>query len=151
MPIYVERPHPSLVRSSFVDLPRMEELEAYLDWTVEHMNGWDGGALFTLIDIRRAPTPPLEHMKRHAAFFRDHDALIERTVTGVVFVAQSPMLRGALKALFWMQEPPTSVRVARDLDEALGILRPWFAETKLDANVESLADDPVTHGEAIAP
>lgn len=129
----------------------MDELEAYLAWTVEHMNGWESGALFTLMDIRRAPTPPLEHMKRHAAFFREHDALIERTVTGVVFVAQSPMLRGALKAVFWMQEPPVQVEVARDLDEALGILQRWFVETKLNASMEFLEDDPATHGKAIAP
>ncbi len=151
MPIYVERPHPSLVRSSFVDLPRMEELEAYLDWTVEQMSEWESGALFALMDLRRAATPPLEHLKRHAAFFRERAALIERTMTGVVFVSRSPMLRGALTALFWMQEPPTAVKVARDLDEALGILRPMFAETKVDAYMASLEDDPTTHGKAIAP
>lgn len=151
MPIYVERTHPNVVRSSFVDLPRMDELETYLEWTVTDMKARDGGPIFSLMDIRRAPTPPLEHMKRHAAFFRDHAELIEDTVTGVVFVAQSPMLRGALKALFWMQEPPTPVKVARDLDEALVVLRAWLAEVGITESVEHLDDDPAARGDAIQP
>ena len=151
VPIYVERTNSTVVRSSFVDLPTMDELEAFLEWTVWHMGQRDGAPLFVVMDIRRAPTPPLDHLKRHAAFFKEHAELIRGAVTGVVFVAQSPMLRGALKALFWMQAPPTDVSVARDLDDARELLRPMLTAAGVKGAAEPFDDNPATQGEEIRP
>lgn len=140
-----------MVRTSFVGLPTTAELDAFFVWAKELMDRRTGAPLFVLLDLRRAPTPPLEHIKRHAAFVADQELLIRAALTGIVFVARSPMVRGALKALFWMQAPPTRVSVDRDLDEAMTTLASLLAEVRVDRAVAPFEDDPATSGELIRP
>lgn len=149
MPIFVERTETTVVRSSFRELPTMEELTAFFAWSVRSMQQrTDPYAV--ILDIRTAATPPLNHLKAQAAFFREHGDTISASILGAVFVADSPMLRGALKALFWMQEPPTRTLVLRSLDEAKNEIATWLEEAGVSSSIPPFEDNPAIHGQGIA-
>ncbi len=104
-----------------------------------------------IMDIRRAPTPPVTHLRSHASWIAQHGETMRKSLLGVVFVADSPMLRGALEALFWMQPMPTKSIVAARMDTAVRALRPLLAEQGISEHVPAFADDPTEMGEPISP
>lgn len=61
------------------------------------------------------------------------------------------MLRGALKALFWMQEPPTRTVVLRTLDAAKDEAAAWLNEAGVSDSRPPFHDDPAVHGERLDP
>lgn len=77
-----------------------------------------GDRYTVIVDLRRASTPTPRFIRVQAAAMRRHERTLADNCAGVAFVIQSPMLRGALRAIFYLQALPCPQVVVKDLDEA---------------------------------
>lgn len=71
-----------------------------------------------IVDLLRAATPTPQFVRTQAAAQREHYDAIAKTCAGVVFAINSPMLRGALKAILYIQDLPCPQTVVKTLEEA---------------------------------
>ncbi|MEM6295879.1 MAG: hypothetical protein AAGA54_31700 [Myxococcota bacterium] len=149
MPIYLEQGHPHVVRASFVDVPSDEDLEAYFHAAESLLRERAGTRFVTLLDARSGGTPPVEQLRMHAAFLKRNADSLAAGLYGVLFAASRPMVRGAVRALFWMQASPVPCLVIRELSEADDAARPWFEAAKVPVEFPTFDLDPTARGRRV--
>lgn len=115
-----------LVRVTFVGDATNEEFAAYLA---------EMGQLFlrrkpnaTVLDAREAGMTPATQRRMQAEWIREHEDDLRRFSRGTAFVISSPVIRGALTAILWLQPMPQPHVVVATVAEA----EAW-AKARLDA------------------
>jgi hypothetical protein len=84
-------------------------------------------------------TPPkgrmmsASHAKLQAEWMRQHDAAIRERVVALAFVLPSAVMRGALRAILWMQPMPVQHRVFATVAEAVEWAAQMLAEKGIKA------------------
>ena len=71
-----------------------------------------------IVDLLRAGTPTPRFIRVQAAAQRQHFQAIAEHCTGIAFVINSPMLRGALRAILYLQSLPCPQTVVKTIEEA---------------------------------
>jgi hypothetical protein len=104
-------------------LVRQDEMLARKQMTgsivmTEHVKMWD--------------TPVL---RRQAQWIKANEALLRRYSVGVALMIQSPLVRGMLKALLWIQPMPQPYIVVATADEGLKWLRDRFLALKISIDL----------------
>ena len=69
--------------------------------------------------------------KRLAQWQDDNWKLIQARCIGVANIMPSPVVRGVLRAIFWMSTPPTREEVFDTTEEAVGAAFRWAEDAKL--------------------
>lgn len=77
-----------------------------------------------IVDISEAATPTPRFMRLQAAAQKRRDTELAAQCAGIAFVVRSPMIRGALKAILYLQPLPCPQTVVRTRDEA----ESWVSE-----------------------
>ncbi|MBX3245637.1 MAG: hypothetical protein KF901_00500 [Myxococcales bacterium] len=109
-----------LVRVTYVGAVDDAAFERYLD---EQAALLDRRAPYVILfDARRSGMPSAKQRQRMAEYMRDRNAEIARYCKKGVFVISSPLIRGALTAILWLQPLPFPHDVVATLDEAERIL-----------------------------
>jgi hypothetical protein len=83
-----------------------------------------GASYVLMFDMRAAAMPSSHQRESLALHIRANRDAIRRCVRGVGVVASSPLLRGAVTAIFWIEPPGIPHRVLRTIAEA----QAWAAE-----------------------
>lgn len=74
-------------------------------------------------DATHAGWIPPSQRKLQADWMREHDKLNRDTTAGLSFVLPSPLLRGVLTAILWLQPMPCPHSIVSTLDEGLSWCR----------------------------
>ena len=120
-----------------------EGFDAYLRDYVEVLERQRGGEkVAIIIDARQSAMPSSRQARLQADFLAERASLLADVAVGTAFVIASPIIRGALKAILWMQPMPTEHTVV----ETLGDAEAW-ARAKLEAAGVSVPDGPVLTSE----
>ncbi len=88
----------------------------------------------TVLDARQSGSPPAKQRAKQAAWMKDNRALLEQYSCGSAFVISSPIVRGALTAILWLQPMPVAHTVVATLAEA----EQWAATRLRAAGVDFL-------------
>ena len=119
--IDVDDRHWPLVIYRFNGVVTMSELEAYLKRQDEMLSRRELTMALVLTDkVKMWDTPVL---KRQAEWVKEHRDILRRYSLGVALVIQSPLVRGMLRAILWMQPMPQPHAVCSTSAEALEWLR----------------------------
>jgi hypothetical protein len=78
-----------------------------------------GRRAYLIIAAQGELRPPPEVRKLQAEWIEEQRELIAQTSIGMGFVIDSPLVRGALTAIFWITRPPVPYKVHPTLAEAL--------------------------------
>lgn len=105
-----------LVVVSFRGVVSDEKFDAYLASMTRRLRRQERYA--TLIDATQAGQIPALQRKKQAEWQRDHTELLRAYTVGTAFVLGSPIIRGFLTAILWLQPLPSPHHVATTLDEA---------------------------------
>lgn len=76
-----------------------------------------------LFDARRSGMPSAKQRQRMASYMRSHQDELRRFCRRGAFVIDSPLVRGALTAILWLQPLPFEHEVFADIEAAEGFLR----------------------------
>ncbi|MCA9614910.1 MAG: hypothetical protein H6726_31785 [Sandaracinaceae bacterium] len=109
------------------DLADMEDVLAANDVALRR-----GPQFVTIRDFRglQQQTNALQR-KRLAQWQDDNWDLIKERCLGVASIIPSPVVRGVMRAIFWMSAPPTREEVVDTPDEAVALVFRWVAEANL--------------------
>lgn len=69
--------------------------------------------------------------KRLAQWQDDNWDLIKERCLGVASIMPSPVVRGVMRAVFWMSTPPTREEVVDTVEEAVATVLRWSSEANL--------------------
>lgn len=108
----------------------MEELERYLTWQDAMVARRLPNASLVVTENLRMWEMPL--LRRQAAWLKEHEPLLRKYSLGVALVITSPVVRGMLKALMWMQPMPQPHIVCGTTEEGLRWLRDRFRSEHID-------------------
>ncbi|MEP7126108.1 MAG: hypothetical protein ABJE95_34565 [Byssovorax sp.] len=103
---------------SFHGVVSDEKFDAYLATITRRLRRRD--RYVTLVDATRAGHIPATQRKKQADWQRSHTELLRTHNLGTAFALSSPMIRGFLTAIFWMQALPSPHHVAATRAEAEG-------------------------------
>jgi len=78
-----------------------------------------GEQYVAVIDLLEAATPSTRFIRGQAAAMGKHADVLSRRCVGMAFVIESAMLRGALRAIFHLQGPPSPHIVVRTVEAAM--------------------------------
>jgi hypothetical protein len=78
-----------------------------------------GSAYAIVFDLSGSGTPNALQRQLLATHMRTNKGSIERWVRGVAMVAPSPLVRGVLTAIFWLEAPPVPHQVFATAKEAI--------------------------------
>ena len=78
----------------------------------------EGESYAVIVNLLRAGTPTPRFIRVQAAAQREHFQDIAEHCAGIAFVINSPMLRGALRAILYMQSLPCPQTVVKTVEEA---------------------------------
>jgi len=92
-------------------------LDAVLEWLTEAERR--GQRLRVLIDSTGMPTVRVQTRRAFAEWRARHLALIANAVARAAYVADGPLLRSVLTAVFWFAPPVVPVEIASTKREAL--------------------------------
>ncbi len=81
-----------------------------------------------LADARALSTADALSRKRVADCFVRLSPVLERRIVGHAVVMTSPVIRGALTAIFWIKQPPWQIVTFAEMTEADAWLRRMFGE-----------------------
>ncbi|MCA9534839.1 MAG: hypothetical protein KC593_14210 [Myxococcales bacterium] len=70
--------------------------------------------------------------KRLAQWQDDNWDLIKERCLGVASVMPSPVVRGVMRAIFWMSAPPTREEVVDTVEEAVATVLGWTSEARIE-------------------
>jgi hypothetical protein len=113
--------------SGTVSLP---QLNAYLKRQDEQLARREHmGSLVLTEDLRMWDAPVL---RRQAEWIKQNEETLRRYSVGAALVIRSPVVRGMLKAILWIQPMPQPYVVCSEIDEALR----WLHARFLAANVQ---------------
>jgi hypothetical protein len=97
------------------------ELEEYLQTSERILAKGERYAGVVLADEVKPLDVPL--MRRQAAWIKEHEAALRRQSLGVAFVIGSPMIRGVLRAILWLQPMPQPHTLVSTEEEAIAWVR----------------------------
>ncbi|HEU4534227.1 MAG TPA: hypothetical protein VFS00_08915, partial [Polyangiaceae bacterium] len=89
-----------LLRVRMVGSPSTEAFEAYLREMAALIRR---GPYASIYDARQSNVSRASHRKRQADWIRENLPVIRQNCAGVAFCASSPLVRGAITAVFWLQ------------------------------------------------
>jgi hypothetical protein len=118
-----------LVVYRFANEVTLTQLEAYLARQEELLLRRQPSASLVIVESLRMWEPVV--VKRQAAWIRDHQDELRRASLGVALVLTSPVARGILKAVLWMQPMPQPHKVCATIEEALDWVRGRFANARI--------------------
>jgi hypothetical protein len=104
-----------LVRVTFAGVASDEAFARYLD---EYAAFFKRGTYVTVFDARLSLNSKAGHRRRQAEWLRQHDQAVRRLCLGTAFCVSSPLTRGAITAVFWLQPPPCPYFVTESMPEA---------------------------------
>ncbi len=108
--------HP-LVIVTFDGLATDREFEEYLSAMTRQI--LDRNELsVTILDASRSGRAPATQRKKQAEWLQQHQARLRQYSLGTAFVITSPLVRGVLTAILWMQSLPTPHTVVGTFAEA---------------------------------
>jgi hypothetical protein len=113
-----------------VTLPQME---AYLAQQEEMLRRRERSAAVVIVESLRMLDSAV--LKRQAAWIKDHTDELRRVSLGVALVLTSPLARGMLKALLWMQPMPQPMKVCSTAEEALEWVAARFAQAHIKIDI----------------
>ncbi len=119
MTVHVDQNYLPLIRVSYDGLSTDAEFEAHLETLRASMMAKDATPRVLVIDATRSDATPPTQRRRQAEWMQENAALIRRLTVGCAFVIPSPMVRGFLTAIFWIQPLPCPHAVCGTLEEAL--------------------------------
>lgn len=128
--IQINETHWPLVVFTFGGHITAEELENYLKAS-ERMLARNEKYIGLVLTERMAPLE-LPLMRRQAAWIKQHHASLREQSLGVALVISSPMLRGVLKAILWLQPMPQPHTVCSTAEEALAWIKIRTRTRKLE-------------------
>lgn len=94
----------------------------------------EGERYALIVDLLESATPTPRFIRLQAQAQREHHDTLAKHCAGVAFVIDSPMLRGALKAVLYLQPLPCHKAVVKTLEEA----EAWTSDA-LQSEVELVA------------
>ena len=71
-----------------------------------------------VLDAARATRTPATQRRKQAEWMKENQALLRTYSVGTAFVISSPLVRGGLTAILWLQSLPTPYIVVATLAEA---------------------------------
>ncbi len=113
-----------------------EEFSAYLEQVEQLVQAGETYAM--IFDARRAGMPTSKQAREQADFLRRLGPDMAKVSVGSAFVIASPLIRGAFKAITWMQSMPVEHVVVERMEQA----EAW-ARTRLEAAGVEVPDDLV--------
>ncbi len=112
-----------LITVTFDGLATDAEFDAYLDQMTEMVLARKERTV-TILDARASGRAPATQRKKQADWLKEHDADLRRYSLGTAFVITSPLVRGVLTAILWVQPMATAHVVVASMDAA----ERWAAE-----------------------
>lgn len=106
-----------LVRVTFDGLASDAEFDKYLSGITDLLMVGRQKTV-TVLDARASARAPATQRKRQAAWIKEHESLLRRYSLGTAFVITSPLVRGVLTAILWLQQLPTPHTVVATIAEA---------------------------------
>ena len=97
-----------------ITMPELEEYLAKMDRLIER-----GGRSAGLVLNQKLMTWEPAILRRQSAWMKANAERLREASLGVALVLSSPLQRGLLKAILWMQPMPQAHHVTADLDDAL--------------------------------
>ena len=113
--------------------PSMDELERYLARQEEMLARKQ--PMISLVQAEQAKLWESPVLRRQAEWIKDHEALLRQYSLGVAMVMQSPIVRGMLKAILWIQPMPQPYTVCSSVEEGLRWLRERVASAHASITV----------------
>jgi hypothetical protein len=113
--------------------PSMDELERYLARQEEMLARKQ--PMISLVQAEQAKLWETPVLRRQAEWIKDHEALLRQYSLGVAMVMQSPIVRGMLKAILWIQPMPQPYTVCSSVEEGLRWLRERVASAHASITV----------------
>jgi hypothetical protein len=99
-----------------------EEHAAYLADAERDMAGVDPAArLVMIIDVNNADRGSSVQRQHQAEWQARHEDYFKRYVIAGIFVARSPLLRGALRAIGWFKPYPYPMEITANIEDALTV------------------------------
>jgi hypothetical protein len=91
-----------------------------------------GSPFVTIRDVRNLQTQADALQRKRLAQWQDDNwDLIKLRCLGVASVVPSPVVRGVMRAIFWMSAPPTQEEVVDTVEEAVALAFRWADEASL--------------------
>ena len=119
----VDAPHLLLIRMT----AQLDE-RGFTRYCEEWMRSVDArtpdSSVVAVYDIPSWPGLSAAQRKTWAAMLQSRKDVLQQTTAGMVLVSPSPLVRGALTAIFWFAPPPYPHRVGADLERAFA----WACE-----------------------
>lgn len=109
-----------LVRVTYVGTVDDAHFERYLDAQAGLLERKEPYVI--VFDARESGMPSAKQRQRMATFTRERQADISRRCRRGVFVISSPLIRGALTAILWLQPLPFPHDVVATIEEAERLL-----------------------------
>jgi hypothetical protein len=128
--ITVDDRHWPVVIFRFPDRVTMADLEAYLAKAEQLLDR--GGRSAGLVLNQRLMTWDTAIMRRQSEWMKRHADRLREHSLGVALVLTSPLQRGLLKAILWMQPMPQAHHVTADVADALR----WIGERLHSAGLD---------------
>jgi hypothetical protein len=133
--IEVDDRHWPLVLYRFSGDVSLPELDDYLKRQDEMLQRKQMTGSLVLTDhVKMWDTPVL---RRQADWIKRNEEMLRRYSVGAALIIQSPIVRGMLKALLWMQPMPQPHMVSGNVDEALRWLRSRFLAANVTVEMPS--------------
>lgn len=103
-----------------------EEVRVDLEFSTQHLRALAarGARSVTIVDLTGAGRNSPVQRSMQSDWMKANDDLLRRVGLGTVFVVKSPLVRGALTAMFWLRTPPHPHHVVGTFAEALA----WTAQ-----------------------
>lgn len=105
-----------LVVMTIVGTPTDAEVDAMLEGSARNLRR--SGRQVGILDLTRADRPPPVQRKKHAAWMNENAELLRARSAGMAFVITSPLVRGILTAIMWIQPLPMEHTVVATYAEA---------------------------------
>ena len=113
--------------------PSMDELERYLARQEDMLARKQ--PMISLVQAEQAKLWETPVLRRQAEWIKEHEALLRQYSLGVAMVMQSPIVRGMLKAILWIQPMPQPYTVCSSVEEGLRWLRERVASAHASITV----------------
>lgn len=129
MPVDVDDSRYPFVVITFRGRMTDDEFELYLAQTESIMERrGPEGPYAVILDARQSGMPTSKQARLQADYLARHEDALAKVSVGTVFVISAPVIRGAMKAILWMQSMPHEHVVVETLEAA----EAW-ARAKLEA------------------
>lgn len=87
---------------------------------------------YVVADATKSIAFSAPHRRRLADWLEESEPLAKELSIGMAIVIASPIIRGALTAVFWMKKPPMPTKLCATLDEAIAAAILTLADNGID-------------------